>query len=407
MNTNFYLRSPIIAGKETSIHVVLTYLKQRTTINTGIKVLPENWNNKKQIPKSSIGIKNRDLIVKTLNRYTAKIQEYVLECESDELPISVESVKNFLFAEKKQNHRFFVPYFEEFITIKEKTKQVEPSTIYKYRNVLKYVKEYEKEYKIKMCFTRLDRNILQDYISFLIELNFSNNTIGKHIAICRTILNEAERNEIKVNKAYRVGFFKAITEDTTKVYLTEKELEKIQKLPLLSYMDIVRDIFLIGCYTGLRYSDLVRIRPENIKETDNGFILSIKQEKTKNFVSIPLLNKDTIKLLKKYDYQIPKISNTKINTTIKSICKSAGINQIIRKEITKGGIKKITELPKYELVSIHSARRSFATNMYEKGMKTYDIMSITGHLTEKSFYSYIRISKQDKANSILKRYANM
>ena len=100
-------------------------------------------------------------------------------------------------------------------------------------------------------------------------------------------------------------------------------------------------------------------------------------------------------ILEKYEYQMPDIiSNQKFNDYIKEVGKLAGINdnEVITKTI--GGKLTSESLPKYELISSHTGRRSFCTNMYKRGLPTLMIMSISGHKNEKSFLKYIKV-RQD------------
>jgi integrase len=92
-----------------------------------------------------------------------------------------------------------------------------------------------------------------------------------------------------------------------------------------------------------------------------------------------------------------KTSQQDFNKAIKCICKKAGINNSILIERTEGNkiIKK--RVKKYELVSSHTARRSFATNLYLAGVSVARIMLMTGHKTESSFFKYIRIDKSENA----------
>ena len=112
---------------------------------------------------------------------------------------------------------------------------------------------------------------------------------------------------------------------------------------------------------------------------------------------------DSLKeLLEKYNYNLPKTYEQKINERIKKIGKKVGIVSPIEREQIKGGLKVKTTIPKYELIKTHSCRRSGATNMYKHGIPVLDIMKITTHKTEISFLTYIKISKEETADRITK-----
>ena len=163
-------------------------------------------------------------------------------------------------------------------------------------------------------------------------------------------------------------------------------------------MERVRDLFIVGAYTGLRFSDLTNIRPENIR---NGMI-SIEQHKTDGKVVIPC-HKIVTSILNKYNGTLPRsVLNQKMNDYIKEVCQLVGLDELVTKSITKGGKRIINSHKKYEIISTHTARRSFATNAYKKGVPTITIMKITGHCTEKAFLKYIKLSKEEHADILLK-----
>ena len=189
------------------------------------------------------------------------------------------------------------------------------------------------------------------------------------------------------------------TEEAENVYLSTQELADLEKLDLSfnpSY-DKVRDLFLIGCHTGLRMSDFSRLTSDHIKE---GFI-TIEQKKTKHNVVIPV-HSVVKKILKKYNGDLPSaISGQKFNEYLKEISKKVpALRGNESKRQTRGGFKTITTLHKWEMISSHTARRSFCTNEYLKGTPALTIMKVSGHKTESSFLKYIKISSKEHAEKM-------
>ena len=158
-------------------------------------------------------------------------------------------------------------------------------------------------------------------------------------------------------------------------------------------------MFVLSCYTGLRYSDLIQLSNANL--IDKYTKLKIKTEKTGELVIIPL-NKYLREILKKHD-GLPSysISNQKMNEYLKELAKMVELDENILLSSTKGGIKKEGNFKKHELVTVHTARRSFATNAYLMDVPSISIMKITGHRTEKAFLKYIKISQEDNANKLI------
>jgi len=237
----------------------------------------------------------------------------------------------------------------------------------------------------------------------LLKESFTANSVGKHIRILKLMLNEANVQGYNTSTYYNT--FHVFTEETDTIYLNESELQllKDKDFSKSPYLDRVRDWFLLLAWTGCRFSDLEKVGKTDIQD---GFI-SFRQQKTNTKVTIPL-HPVVLEILEKYDFNLPEpISNQRFNEYIKEAAKLAGINAIESITITKGGQLKTELYPKYELISSHTGRRSFCTNMYKRGLPTLMIMSISGHKTEKSFLKYIKVKQSEHAEMMKKAWSNM
>ena len=176
--------------------------------------------------------------------------------------------------------------------------------------------------------------------------------------------------------------------------MNENEIELIRLLDLSKNerLDRVRDLFLIGCYTGARFSDYTKIRKHNvIKDT-----CTFTMQKVKKDVVVPIYN-ETKTILEKYNYQLPpRISSQKMNEYIKEICKMAGITEKYHFQD-----ESIEPTEKFKLVTTHTARRSFATNAFLDEIPVITIMRATGHSKESDFYRYIRMKPTDGAQRMV------
>ena len=266
------------------------------------------------------------------------------------------------------------------------------------------------------------------YISYLESVGYMKYTLDKHISLFKTIVGVAERQGLH-NNHLAGSYLKSPQireEDKAKeIYLTKDELSALYDMPLTGFEEQVRDVFLIGCFTALRYSDYSRIKRENIGFTHNGTkVIRIKQEKTAGIVVIPILDERLEALLKKYDYNVPEVLDQSLNRTIKEICKrlSVTVTSLGKKERTVLNLKerraevearkKGVELyeydeqgypirPRWELVASHTARRSCITNMYlSKKFSVQQMMSLSGHKTETMFYKYVKLSLDEYADSV-------
>lgn len=197
---------------------------------------------------------------------------------------------------------------------------------------------------------------------------------------------------------FRSKKFKVLKEDSDSVYLNEEEITRLYNLDLskTERLDKTRDLFIIGCWTGLRFGDLSQVNRDNIKDD----FLTVRTKKTDQKIVIPLhhLVKST---LEKYNYSLPRlISNQKLNDYLKEICEMAEINEDTVKSMTKGGKTSSTKNKKFDLITSHTARRSFATNQYLRGVPSRLIMMITGHKTETVFLKYIKVTAQEEAERL-------
>lgn len=261
-----------------------------------------------------------------------------------------------------------------------------------------YLQKFAAEEGKAINFKDIDLTFYDRFMQYLQKKKLAVNTIGKKVQTLKIFLNAAKDKGINSYDTYKSGKFKVLSEEADTIALSEAELTKIYNVDLSERpgLDRVRDLFLIGCWTGCRFSDISQITPESISK---GFI-RIKQYKTGAKVVIPLHPVVTV-ILNKYGGQLPKaISNQKFNVALKEIAGIAELTEQTHKAITKGGVKVSTAHAKNELVTTHTARRSFATNLYLSNFPTLSIMAITGHKTEKAFLKYIKVDPEQHAKKL-------
>lgn len=236
---------------------------------------------------------------------------------------------------------------------------------------------------------------------------YTPNTIYHTFEVVKAQLNAAKKSGIDIDDTYYKQL-RSRGEDVDNIYLTENEIKAIYDLniPRLkeqgeidekNRMEETRDLFIIGCYTGLRRSDLNKLNDGiwNLAEDKN--TVSIVTEKTKKPVVIPL-HPYVRAIYNKYGGILPKLGDKhNTNVHLKNLARLAGINEIVGKTENRGG--KVTTLkhPKYDLVSFHTARRSFATNMVLKGVPTLAIRQLTGHTNEQTFRKYVKVTPEQYA----------
>lgn len=269
------------------------------------------------------------------------------------------------------------------------------------KQAIRNLREFKFYSKRSLHYDSIDLDFYDEFVDFLIKKNYGKNTIGTLIKNLKVFMNEAVDRKLTQNLQFKNRRFKTVEEPTENIYLTEKEIQRIYELDLSSIqrLDKARDLFIIGCYTGLRFSDLSELSKSHI--TKDGSVAKVKTIKTGEVVMIPL--KSQVKaILQKYEGVPPQAySNQKMNDYLKELGEEAEINDEVLITATKGGVRSSETFRKWELITTHTARRSFATNAYLMGVPTISIMKITGHRTEKSFLKYIKISQEDNANKLV------
>jgi integrase len=266
----------------------------------------------------------------------------------------------------------------------------------------KHLTSFKEHSSQAITFNNLNIRFYNEFVDYLNltavqrdgTIGLGNNTAGKLIKNLKAFVRN--RFENKIIPIIDLKPFKTIKEEVDHIFLSEKELEKIYHLNLENNpkYEKIRDIFIVGCYTGLRYSDLSCLDSSHI-DKNLGFI-TLTQRKVHRAVTIPLID-FVPTILEKYNYNLPKIKLDEFNEGVKVIGEKAEINQLVELVRYKG--KKIIKEKKlkHELISSHTCRRSFCTNMYLAGFPAEELMKISGHKSPSAFLTYIKIDSLQAA----------
>lgn len=280
-----------------------------------------------------------------------------------------------------------------------------PTYIRFYRRLARLIEAFEKHIQKDIYTDSFDERVTEEYIHFIRETKpmkkghaaYRQSTVSYFKSKTIAALHKAERQGYGV-LTDSLQHYTIPAEDTSSVYLSEKEIQRLNSLELSKEQSRVRDLFVLGCCTALRYSDYTRLTEANFKDNS----ISILTQKTDTRVVIPVhrIVKEIIQRNGGYSFLTYKDSQQNFNKMIKRICKKANIMEEVLVERTEGFKKIRKKYKKYELISSHTARRSGATNMYLAGIAPFRIMLITGHKTETAFYRYIRIQKEENAKNL-------
>ena len=282
-----------------------------------------------------------------------------------------------------------------------------PSTVTIIKTMKKHLIAFQEYIGYKITFDRFDAVFYEQFVRYLtfdfplmrrtiLLKGLKVNTVGKTIKQLKTFIKD--RIQKKVIPYIDLSSFKCLEEDVEGVFLDWKELSKVYHLDLSSNPCLIkyRDLFIVGCLTGFRFSDYSTL---SLHHPKNG-MLHVRQTKTGATVVVPLREDARKILVDKYEMRIPRVSMVNFNYYIKEVIKLASINEPVRISHKRGN-KVLEEVrPKYAWISSHTARRSFCTNEYLAGTPSDLIMAVSGHKSETSFRKYIKADKIKKASMI-------
>jgi len=302
-----------------------------------------------------------------------------------------------------------IKYFDVFL--KKKSSILKQQTKKNYNVVKQQIIKYQESLKQPILIKNINEDFKLGFEKFCNDNGYSKNTIAKGLATILTICKDAKYNGLETS--YQLEKIKAKYVTVDKVYLTLEEIEKIKKIDkskLIESYENARDWLIISCFTGQRISDFMRFSHEQIRIENGKHLIEFTQKKTGKIMTVPL-HSEVLQILNKRKGKFPRpISDQKYNDYIKKICQLAKLNNLEKgskiKEIKpKSGIyRKVSGMyPKWELVTSHIGRRSFATNFYGKIPTTY-LTYVTGHSTEKMFLNYIGKSNKDIALELTKYF---
>ncbi|MEH6620783.1 phage integrase SAM-like domain-containing protein [Maribacter arcticus] len=301
----------------------------------------------------------------------------------------------------------FIDYYSE-----NRKDEVSIVSIRKF-NVIKHKMQRLQEYRGKtILLSEIGEDFKEEFKKYYQSENYAQNTTQRELGIIKTFCKEAHRKGLVINK--ELDSLKLKPEKTKPLYLNFKELAQIEKTKnLAEHLENARDWLIISCYTGQRISDFLRFNKDMIRVEKGKSLLEFKQQKTQKLMTIPLHEK-VLSILDKRSGDFPRaISDQKYNDYIKQVCEKSKLKQVVMGK-KQTNIEKDNKKPakirnvsgtfeKWELVTSHIGRRSFATNFYGQIPTNY-LIYVTGHSSESLFLKYIGKSNKDIAMELTKYF---
>ena len=389
----------------------------------GISVDKDDWLPAKQKAKDE-----------TVNKLIIEVHQAINSIIDEHNPFSLTNETFTILINKKLKNKkgvvqtSFFDYADEFFSCKR-----DEVGFNRAKNIQTTIRKL-REFKPTLTFEEINDRFYREFLKFLHKKGYAANYVSKHITNIKRILNQATKDKINTSLDYRE--FEKTNEEVFNIYLTEQEIERINNLILskntllndfnriekeaeingkpftrkfpndfrvtemIKALDRSRRLFVIGCWTGLRVENYLGIDPD-IQISDDGKFIHAIANKNGPKLKIPLhkLVRDIIA-----EGFPESISEQKLNKHIKELGRLAGINETVIYSRTEGGKRKEYSNHKYELITSHTARRSFASNLLSRGIPKQYIMAVTGHKTESSFNKYTQAIQKDLMTAKMAEY---
>jgi|SRR5882724_12006768 len=386
---NFYLKKSPGPLPWCLIYLQFKYNGKKLVYSFGKKINPVDWSKTEQRVKSS-----RQTILDgqyALNELLDKLEKLCMRTYQEELvkgvpPISVLKFRLDAFIRQNEGREQapeFYRLLDRFISgeIKNKGRDKSRNTLKNYATTRGHLNEFDINTRYHINFENINLDFFHKYVSFLQnDLGLGPNSIAKDISVLKIIMSAAVEMNFTTNIQFRHKRFSFAPTKTDAVFLTEKEIASLCRCDLTGSKRLgqIRDLFVLGCVTGSRFSRQPGTSPKQSGHPHPAV--------AHRHFSHPI----AAEILAKYPGGPGALpappSNQKFNAYIKEVCRLAGLHQ-------KGRLPSDPGLQLWECISSHTARRSMASNAYLSGTPVHEIMAITGHRTEKAFLDYIRAAK--------------
>lgn len=408
----FYLKD---SNTNSRTAIFLRYHKDGINIKwqTGEKIEPKYWSKKDQRVKPSCD--DYTVINAILNTQRTYFKDLLRQFWEEGKEISPAELKEAMNAKFKSiqtvinESEDLLSNLNTFIEVSKLTKAVR--TIKKYDTLRTTLKEFARKNKVysNLTFSKIDQTFYSKFIAFLLSKDMINETINKYLSNLKTFLRWSFENGYNKNLLFEK--FKPLKSSTDIFILRNQDLQKFLRADLSDQpkLQSVRETFCFACFTGLRYSDLHKVKKENIHSYmdfntgETRHQLKITMEKTKENLTVPL-SPIAMKILERNDFSLQVISNQKMNDYLKELGEYLGMDQKFIIQKNQGFGLKTIEKYAFERITCHTARRTFVTLSLEQGMSPEVIMNVVGHKDYKTMQKYIKVLPERAANEINKAW---
>ncbi|ALW86670.1 hypothetical protein AUC43_17235 [Hymenobacter sedentarius] len=415
MKAQLVIRNPNPRTKEVTVYAEYRHLGKCKRVATGIKIQEKYWDHEKKLIRANgtpdVGKDNKHLkfVLTGLNDRVSQlyVKNGQLYPTIDQLNAGYnEDAKALQQAdEAPKTPETLVEALRSFI---EEHPDWAPATRKGFGTLINNITRYQVDNKTTWLLPTLTNEELTKWQHWLLKTyDYNNATLGKRVRLLRQLLREKEAPNVKLGKVKPLYAQRL----APPVVLHQHEIEALRNLDLhfSRKLERIRDLMIAQIFSGLRFSDLIRLRKDNIQK---GHIV-MRMQKTDMLVRVPIFQPLQEVLDKYTDSEsgallLPNLSNQKFNEYIKELCQLIpALREPVVIEAKKRDKTVTIETPKWELISSHSSRRSFCTLCLELRYSIKDTMQWSGHRTLAAFSRYIGLTDlhEDAGADFGSRYA--
>lgn len=381
--------------KPTMVYFIVRIKSEQVRISTGYKVYPNQWEkNKAKVSKllPKLESDNNMILNNQIKIYNQRFDEYKYLVNCGQIEMNKDTLRHYIYKGqimKKIKKALNIPqtlknYIYNDISFTDATKENRVREVEKFESFLNG--------RVLNSYSELNTKLFREFQEWLIENVEGKNedgtaspaTLNKIVSNLLGSINKyLVANEI-ISKSQFIDIVVTPirqTKNDNKIALTEDEIYLLHNYQCETEKDTqIRDLFLLECTTGQRFSDVNKVT-NNIIHKDGRTYINLVQDKNKAPIQVDILFEMALEIVQKYDYKLPNISNKLLNERIKIIAQKAGIKgseELFFDHIDKSKARTITR-ERHECVCSHTGRNTFVTMLSLRGWHYNEIGRYTGH----------------------------
>lgn len=368
-------------------------------LKTPLHIVTSKWDQDKQRPLNIYLKKYKKLHIR-LNKIRIGIADYVRDVQKKQRTFSVNTLgriikKQASLGDKASPEGGLLKYMDSYIN--NRLHIISSSTYKRYMVFFRLLERFEGHRMQSLHLNDVNGAFVKEFLSFGELEEYSKSTLYRTIHFVRTILNFLEKRGIRtliyeLELPKEKKFHQIVT-------LSEDELTTIKKTEVPVHLRAAKDWLVISCYTGQRVSDFMNFNIEMMEVLDGRPCMSFVQKKTQKEILLALHPAALVVMSKNNNSFPARLSTKKYNDQIKEVVHLSGIKSLVKVRKRQGFRAYEMMVQKWEAITSHIGRRSFASNFYGK-IPTPLLMEATGHSTEQMFHRYINSVDTERTRNL-------